>query len=136
MFGMLRKIGLAALVSVMATTGVASTASADSFGWGVYIEGPRHGGGRADDDAGASLHHRLCHDRPGRGPGWDGPGRDRPHRGECRPHHAVEKARWNGLRRAFVADVTPRRVVVAGVRHGGRDRMVFANVRGCPVIRY
>ncbi|MFN3320587.1 MAG: hypothetical protein ACK43M_17700 [Allorhizobium sp.] len=122
MFGMLRKIGLAVLVSVVATTGVASTASADSFGWGVYIEGPRHGG--------------PGWDRPGRGPGWDGPGRDRPHRGECRPHHAVEKARWNGLRRAFVADVTPRRVVVAGVRHGGRDRMVFANVRGCPVIRY
>uniref|UniRef100_A0A7C1T0T2 Antifreeze protein n=1 Tax=Agrobacterium albertimagni TaxID=147266 RepID=A0A7C1T0T2_9HYPH len=115
MIGMLRKIGLAAIVSVMATTGLASTASADS--WGVYIEGPRHGG--------------PGWDRPGHRPGWD-----RPRGGECRPHQAVEKARWNGLRRAFVADVTPRRVVVAGVRHGGRDRMVFANVRGCPVIRH
>ncbi|EKF59956.1 hypothetical protein QWE_07656 [Agrobacterium albertimagni AOL15] len=122
MIGMLRKIGLAAIVSVIATTGLASTASADSFGWGVYIEGPRHGG--------------PGWDRPGHRPGWDRPGWDRPRGGECRPNQAVEKARWNGLRRAFVADVTPRRVVVAGVRHGGRDRMVFANVRGCPVIRH
>ena len=121
MFGTLRKIGLVAIVSVMATTGLASTASADGFSWGVYIDGPRHGG--------------AGWDRPGRGPGWDCPGMDRPRRGECRPHQAVEKARWNGLRRAFVADVTPRRVVVAGVRHGGRDRMVFANVCRCAVIR-
>jgi hypothetical protein len=123
MIGMLRKIGLAAIVSVMATTGLASTASADGFGWGVYIEGPRHGWD--------GPRHHPGWDRPG----WDRPGWDRPRRGECRPHHAVEKARWNGLRRAFVADVTPRRVVVAGVRHGGRDRIVFANVRGCPIIR-
>jgi hypothetical protein len=117
---MLRKLGMAALVSIMATTGIASTASADSFGWGIYIDGPRDGRGwdghRRDD------RHR---------PGWDRPDR----RGQCHPGQAVEKARWNGLRRAFVADVSPRRVVVAGVRHGSRDRIVFANVRGCPVIR-
>ncbi len=125
MTGMLRKIGMAALVSIMATTGVVSTASADSFGWGIYIDGPRDGHGwdrpRYDD------RHR---------PGWDRPGWDRPdRRGQCHPAQAVEKARWNGLRRAFVADVSPRRVVVAGIRHGDRDRIVFANVRGCPVIR-
>jgi hypothetical protein len=120
MTGMLRKLGMAALVSIMATTGIASTASADSFGWGIYIDGPRDGYGwdrpRHDD------RHR---------PDWDRPGR----RGQCHPGQAIEKARWNGLRRTFVADVSPRRVVVAGVRHGYRDRIVFANVRGCPVIR-
>lgn len=122
MTGMLRKLAIAALVSITATTGMVSTASADSFGWGIYIDGPRDGRGwdrpRHDD------RHR---------PGWDRPGWDR--RGQCHPHQAVEKARWNGLRRAFVADVSPRRVVVAGVRHGYRDRVVFANVRGCPLIR-
>jgi hypothetical protein len=68
-------------------------------------------------------------------PDWHRPGWGRPdRRGQCHPNQAVEKARWNGLRRVFIADVSPRRVVVAGVRHGYRDRIVFANVRGCPVI--
>ncbi|MDH4440976.1 MAG: hypothetical protein QE284_11385 [Rhizobium sp.] len=117
---MIRILGMAALVSLMATTGIVSTASADSFGWGIYIDGPRDGRGGWD---------RPRHDDRHR-PGWGRPNR----RGECHPNQAVEKARWNGLRRAFVADVSPRRVVVAGFRHGGRDRIVFANVRGCPVI--
>jgi hypothetical protein len=126
MTGMFRTLGMAALVSIMATTGIASTASADSFGWGIYIDGPRDGGRGWD---------RPRHDDRHR-PDWDRPGFDRPdRRGQCHPAQAVEKARWNGLRRAFVADVSPRRVVVAGVRHGDRDRIVFANVRGCPVIR-
>jgi hypothetical protein len=48
---------------------------------------------------------------------------------------AEEKASRMGLRRAQVVDVSPRRVVVAGFDRRGRDRIVFANVRGCPVIR-
>jgi hypothetical protein len=36
---------------------------------------------------------------------------------------------------ARVVDVSPRRVVVAGFDRHGRDRIVFANERGCPVIR-
>lgn len=133
MTGILRKFGLAALVSMMAFGGVASTASADSIGWGVTIGGPGYGieirDGYRDGYRGGGWHDDRRDDRRH---GWGRPDR----RGECRPHHAMEKARWNGMRRAFVADVTPRRVVIAGIRHGDRDRMVFANVRGCPVIRY
>ncbi|QLF70901.1 hypothetical protein FE840_015865 [Peteryoungia desertarenae] len=134
MTGILRKAGIAALVSLMAVTGVAPTASADSFGWGVYIggggphiefrDGPRHWDRHGD-------RHRDRHDDRR----WDRHD-DRRARGECRPHDAIEKARWTGLRRARIHDVTPRRVVISGFRHGDFDRMVFANVRGCPVIRY
>lgn len=62
--------------------------------------------------------------------------RDRDRRWDrCSPVHAVEKARRTGLRRAEVRDIGPRRVVVAGMRHGRFDRMVFANERGCPLLR-
>ena len=58
------------------------------------------------------------------------------HRGRiCSPITAVQKARAMGLRRAEVADVTPHRVVVQGFGRHGRDRIVFANVGGCPLIR-
>ncbi len=40
-----------------------------------------------------------------------------------------------GLRRAQVVDVNRRVVVVAGFDRRGRDRVVFANERGCPLIR-
>lgn len=132
MISILRKAGIAALVSLMAVTGVAPTASAESLGFGVYIGG----GGTSIEFRDGPRHwdRGRDHDR-----GWDR-GRDRHEdhraRGECRPHHAIEKARWSGLRRARVHDVTPRRVVIAGMRHGDFDRMVFANVRGCPIIRY
>ncbi|MHA7968564.1 hypothetical protein [Rhizobium sp. CAU 1783] len=126
MTALFKKLGLAALVTIAAAVGTMSTASAGAdFGWGVYIGGAGPG---YDRD------YRPGHGEWGRGE-W-GHGR-RHHRPEfCAPGHAVEKARWNGLRRAHVQDVTPRRVVVGGFRHGGFDRMVFANVRGCPVIRY
>ncbi|WP_040674546.1 hypothetical protein [Rhizobium grahamii] len=53
----------------------------------------------------------------------------------CSPVQAVQKARWTGLRYARVTNVTPRRVVVSGRNYRGWDQMVFANVRGCPLIR-
>ncbi|KQV64443.1 hypothetical protein [Rhizobium sp. Root1220] len=53
----------------------------------------------------------------------------------CSPVQAVQKARWTGLRNARITDLTPRRVVVSGRSYHGWDRMTFANVRGCPVIR-
>lgn len=70
---------------------------------------------------------------------WD---RDRPRhesrrhdrRGRCDPWLAVEKARYQGLRRARVSDVSSRRVVVDGRRDGARRYIAFANVRGCPTI--
>ncbi|WP_454286473.1 hypothetical protein [Rhizobium arsenicireducens] len=120
MTGMLARLGFAALVTfatTIGTVGTASTAAASDIGWGVYIGG---GPGYERD------RHR---------PGWGHePRRHRPQ--GCSPRRAVEEARWSGLRQARVDNVTPRRVVVAGFRHGKFDRMVFANARGCPVIRY
>ncbi|NKN13220.1 hypothetical protein [Rhizobium laguerreae] len=58
----------------------------------------------------------------------------RPIRG-CSPMHAVRKARDFGLRRAHITRMSPRVVVVAGRDRRGWDRMTFANVRGCPLIR-
>ncbi|WP_320200571.1 hypothetical protein RMR16_009070 [Agrobacterium sp. rho-13.3] len=110
------KAGVAALIALSGLSATASTASAGpDVRYGIYVQdGYRHGG-------------------PDRGrPGWDRPdrGRDR-----CAPWMAEEKASRMGLRRAQVVDVSPRRVVVAGFDRRGRDRIVFANVRGCPVIR-
>lgn len=105
------KAGLAALMAFGGIAATASTASADpGVRYGIYVQdGYRHGG------------H-----------GWGRPdrGRDR-----CSSWLAEEKASRMGLRRARVVDVSPRRVVVAGFDRRGRDRIVFANVRGCPVIR-
>lgn len=53
----------------------------------------------------------------------------------CSPRLAEDKAARMGIRRASVVDVNRRVVVVAGFDRGGRDRAVFANVRGCPLIR-
>jgi hypothetical protein len=65
--------------------------------------------------------------------------RDRHHgnagrRGHCSPWQAVEKAREHGLRRARVAHVTPRKVVVDGVRFHRQVSIAFANARHCPVL--
>ncbi len=60
-------------------------------------------------------------------------GRDR-RRGECTPDDALDAARDSGLRRARIARVTPRNVVVEGFTRRGPDRIVFANVRGCPEV--
>jgi hypothetical protein len=58
-----------------------------------------------------------------------------PMRGGCSPREALRAARWSGLRDVQVVNVTPRRVVVEGRYRRGWDRMAFANVRGCPLIR-
>jgi hypothetical protein len=52
----------------------------------------------------------------------------------CDPRQAEDIARDYGLRRARVVDVTPRRVVVNGFGRRGPDTMIFANVRGCPMM--
>ncbi|MGG7519624.1 hypothetical protein ACQ3G6_17245 [Allorhizobium undicola] len=69
---------------------------------------------------------------------WDGRpprGRDMVIEGFCNPGRAMEKARWQGLRRANIERVTPRRVVVGGWRYGGYDQIVFWNRPGCPFAR-
>ena len=78
-------------------------------------------------------------DRYGDERDWDRDRRHRPgwgheRRGRCDPWLAQDKARANGLHRARVVDVSPRRVVVEGRRWGEYRRAVFANVRGCPYI--
>ncbi|KQY36053.1 MULTISPECIES: hypothetical protein [Rhizobium/Agrobacterium group] len=78
-------------------------------------------------------------DRYGDERDWDRDRRHRPgwgheRRGRCDPWLAQEKARDFGMRRARVVDVSPRRVVVEGMRRGNYRTLVFANARGCPVI--
>lgn len=112
MISNIAKAGLAALMAFGGISATASTAAAgpDVKAGVIFVQdGYRHGG------------H-----------GWGRPdrGRDR-----CASWLAEEKASRMGLRRARVVDVSPRRVVVAGFDRRGRDRVVFANVRGCPVIR-
>lgn len=110
------KAGAAALIALAALSATVSTASA---GGHHAPRGPGHGW----HDAGPGFgFHGGRHDYR-RGP-----------RG-CAPMMAVEKARWNGLRRAYVEHVSPGRVVVSGYRHHRYDRMVFANAPGCPLIR-
>ena len=59
---------------------------------------------------------------------------ERARRGRCDLGFAVAKARDHGLRRARIADVTPRKVVVDGFRRDGYSRIVFANDRHCPIL--
>jgi hypothetical protein len=53
----------------------------------------------------------------------------------CSPVQAVQRARFAGLRDARVTSITPRRMVVSGRGYRGWDRMTFANLRGCPMMR-
>jgi hypothetical protein len=53
----------------------------------------------------------------------------------CAPGFAEEKASRMGLRRAHVIDMNRRVVVVEGFSRRGPDRIVFANERGCPLMR-
>ena len=112
---------------VVATAGVAASApaaNAGGIGFELSIGGPA--GGIVVRD----------HGRHG---GWDRGrdrrhGYDRGHRGFCKPHRAVNKARHMGVRRADVVRAGRNRVVVAGMRHHRPVRVVFANQRNCPVI--
>lgn len=60
--------------------------------------------------------------------------RERVSRQGCDPDDALDSARDAGLRRAHIVRVTSRNIVVDGYTRGGPDRIVFANVRGCPEV--
>lgn len=127
MRNILAKTSLAAFIALGSLTFTAPAALADSFGFSF---GPQGGfevevGGHDRD---WRRPHRGFDDRPG----WDRHER----RAGCSPRLAIAKARDFGLRRADVTDVSRRRVVVEGRTRGGYERVVFANVRGCPVINF
>ena len=124
MTSLIIKAGMAALVALTGISTTATTAAASGPDLGIYVQyhdrdrGPDRGWDRGRDDRG-----RHDRGRPDRGP-----------RG-CAPWLAEEKASRMGLRRARVIDVGRRTVVVGGFDRRGPDRIVFANERGCPVIR-
>lgn len=60
--------------------------------------------------------------------------RDRGRRGGCSPREARDAAREEGLRRPEVVRVTERSVTVEGFTRDGRERIRFANRRGCPIL--
>ncbi|WEX86138.1 hypothetical protein PZN02_002396 [Sinorhizobium garamanticum] len=117
---------VAAVIGLTGLAGAATTASAESL---IFQFGsPR----------GVDVQYRDYdrYDRYSDEGDWR---RDRPRwggerRGRCDRWLAVEKARDLGLRRAHVANVARRKVIVEGRRHGYREAIIFANVRGCPVI--
>lgn len=53
----------------------------------------------------------------------------------CSPLVAMAKARDTGMRHAEISTITAHRVVVTGRNRHGPERMVFANLPGCPVLR-
>ena len=115
----------AAVIGLTGLLGAASTASADSIEFGF---GPRDGIDVQYRDYNGGYGDERDWNR-GRDRHWD-----RGRRGRCAPWIAVDKARDHGLRRAYVADVTPRRVVVEGWRHHRYTQVAFANVARCPTL--
>ena len=134
---LLKKTLLAAVLGLGALT--ASVPAASAAGLSVTIEpaGYRNGFLQVQDYDGGWDREDYRRDR---GERWDRDRRpDRRHgdmgrRGRCSPELAMAKARDFGLRRARIVDMSPRRVVVEGFRHGDYRRIVFANDRGCPAM--
>lgn len=107
MTSLFAKTALAALMSLGTLTAVVPAVQAEEFS--IEFGGPRH-------DMDGDRRHR------------------RPDMRGCSPRQAIQEARWNGLRRAEIADVNRRRVIVEGRGRYGWGRMVFANAPGCPLI--
>jgi hypothetical protein len=118
MTNILIKTGVAALIALTGLSATASTAAASGPEFRIFVQ-------QGWDSRGGD-HHRG-------GDRWERPRHDRG--GRCSPGLAEAKARDMGLRRARVVDVDRRTVTVVGRDRHGRDRIVFANDRGCPVIR-
>lgn len=134
MFKFVKIAALSAFVGLGALASVPSTAQAQSGG--VYLgfgnQGPSVGfhfddRGRHDVRDRDRGHRRGGYDdrRPDRG-GWRG----------CSAREAVHKAERMGLRRARIVSENRRVVRVEGRGRGGHPTMiVFANDRGCPIVR-
>ena len=129
MTNILIKTGIAALIAMTGLSATASTAAASGAEFRIFVQqgwDSRGGDRRRSGD-------RWDGPRHDRGDRWERPRHDRG--GRCSPGLAEEKARHMGLRRARVVDIDRRTVTVVGRDRHGRDRIVFANDRGCPVIR-
>lgn len=113
MTSMIVKAGIAALVALTGLSATASTAAAGGPEFGVYVQ-------YHDRDRNWGPDHNWRPDHRPRG---------------CAPWLAERKADRMGLRRTRVVDVSRRTVTVVGFDRRGPDRVVFANVRGCPLIR-
>ena len=112
MTNMIVKAGIAALIAFTGVSATAPTAAAAGPEFTVQVQ--------------YRDHDRNRH--------WGGDRRDRRPHG-CAPWLAEAKADRMGLRRTRVVDVSRRTVTVVGFGRRGPDRVVFANVRGCPLIR-
>lgn len=133
-----KKMFLAAALGLGALT--ASVPAAFAAGLSITVEpvGYRNGFLQVQDYDGG-WEREDFRGRRDRGDRWDDRRPDRRpgewgRRGRCSPELAIAKARDFGLRRARIVDMSPRRVVVEGFRHGDYRRIVFANDRGCPAM--
>jgi hypothetical protein len=117
MTSMIVKAGAAALIAFTGLSATAPVAAAAGPDFAIQVQ----------------YRDRDRDWRPDRGGDRDW----RPDRGPrgCAPGLAEEKASRMGLRRARVVDAGRRVVVVAGFGYRGPERILFANERGCPVIR-
>ncbi|WP_117193739.1 hypothetical protein [Rhizobium terrae] len=107
---MIVKAGIAALVALTGLSAIVPTAAAAGPDLAITVQ---------YRDRDRDRHWRPDH-RPPVG---------------CAPWLAEQKADRMGLRRTRVVDVSRRTVTVVGFGRRGPDRVVFANVRGCPLIR-
>lgn len=130
----LARIGLAGMIAVSGLSGLVAMAPAAhaqdvgvEFRFGDDNDGPRRDRGWQGRDVENREWDRGRDWRRDRDRDWRRP------RG-CFPGQAVDKARGQGLRHARIGNITPRTVVVIGRGPYGPDRMIFANVRGCPLI--
>lgn len=119
------KTAVAATIALGSFAAIPATASANDVGFYFGIN---------DGRVHYRDHHRRDFDRRDRewGHGW-GRGWDRDF---CSDRHAVRKAWRHGMNRPFISRHGRRFVVVDGFKHHHRDRMVFANDRGCPIVRW
>lgn len=109
------KVAIAAVLGLSTLAAIPATASARDTGIYIGVSGHRH-------HETYYHHHNPRHDRRG-------------YRESCSSGQAEYKASRFGLRAAHVIRRTPGRVVVEGRRHHYHQRIVFANTRGCPIIR-
>ncbi len=110
-------IKVAALAGTIALGGVAATTGAASAQSGTFL----------GSSSGISIHfgggHRYGHSR----------GHRHGYYNRCSPRKALRKARRKGIRRAYVARVSDRGVVIKGRKWGDRVKIGFANNRHCSV---